>query len=173
MAERREEFSPFIEFGPNANSSDVTPFSSMVLRDILRAAGLTRAVVSSTSRSPASQARVMFNNIVAKGVAAQKRLYGPSGDKVIDVFVAAKAAGKTADEIKAAMEARIIEVGPSNVSHHAADPKVLNVFDVAPSSIANRAAFELAVRSDARVKKFLVPPSDPGYHLEIPQPNGD
>ena len=170
MAERREDTGPVtIEFGPNTNSKDVTEFSKQVLEDILRAAGLKKAVISTTSRSPADQARVMFNNIEEKGVAAQKSLYGPFGDQVIDVYVASKAAGKTPDQIKADMTARIVAVGPTNVSHHAADPNVLNVFDVAPSSIANRAAFEQAVRADVRVKKFLVPPSDPGYHLEIPQ----
>jgi hypothetical protein len=44
------------------------------------------------------------------------------------------------------------------------------VFDVAPSSIRDRPAFEEAVGGERRVAKFLVPPSDPGYHLEIPQP---
>ena len=171
MAQREQEIDGVaVDFGPNANPQDVTAFSRQVLKEILRAAGLTRAVVSSTSRSPADQARVMFNNIVAKGVAAQKSLYGPSGDRVIDVYVASKAAGKSPEQIKADMTVKIIEVGPTNVSHHAADPNVLNVFDVAPSSIANRVAFELAVRADRRVRKFLVPPSDPGYHLEIPQP---
>ena len=173
MAERKENLTAVsIQFGPNTNPPDVTAFSRMVLEDILKAAGLTRAVISSTSRSPGQQARVMYNNIVATGVAAQKSLYGPAGDKVIDVYVASKAARRTPDQIKADMEAKIIEIGPTNVSHHASDPNVLNVFDVAPSSVANRAAFEQAVRSDARVKKFLVPPNDPGYHLEIPQPQG-
>ena len=171
MAERKEDLTPVsIEFGPNTNPPDVTPFSMKVLEDILRAAELVRAVISSTSRSPGQQARVMYSNIVAKGVAAQKKLYGPAGDQIIDVYVASKAAHKTPDQIKADMEAKIVEIGPTNVSHHASDPNVLNVFDVAPSSIANRAAFEQAVRGDARVKKFLVPPNDPGYHLEIPQP---
>ena len=58
---------------------------------------------------------------------------------------------------------------PGNVSHHAADPKVLNVVDIAPTSIANTAAFEAAVAADPRVKLFLKPPADPAYHLEIPQ----
>jgi len=171
MAQREEEIDGIsVDFGPNANPQDVTPFSTTVLKQILRAAGLKRAVVSSTSRPPAEQARVMYNNIVAKGVAAQKKLYRPPGVLVIDVYVASKAAGKSPEQIKADMTVKIIEVGPTKVSRHAADPRVLNVFDVAPSSIANRVAFEQAVRADARVTKFLVPPSDPGYHLEIPQP---
>jgi hypothetical protein len=68
------------------------------------------------------------------------------------------------------MTREILRIGPTRVSRHAADPRVLNVFDVAPSSVARRAAFERAVRADRRVARFLIPPQDPGYHLEIPQP---
>ena len=159
-----------IKYGTNANDKDVTSFSLVVLKDILRTAGLSGALISSTARSPAQQARVMFNNIEAKGVAAQKKLYAAAGDEVIDVYVKSKAAKKSPDQIKADMEAKIIELGPTSVSHHAADPKVLNVFDVAPSSIVDKKAFELAVSKEKRVSKFLLPPNDPGYHLEIPQP---
>ena len=159
-----------VKFGPGAKPKDVTPFSLAVLKDILRAAGLTSATISSTARKPADQARVMFDNIEAQGVAAQKKLYAAAGDQVIDVYVASKKAGKTPAEIKADMEKKIVAIGPTSVSHHAADPKILNVFDVAPSSITSKKAFEAAVRKERRVKKFLLPPDDPGYHLEIPQP---
>ena len=159
-----------IKFGPNAVQQNVTNFSLKVLEDILQAAGLTSALITSTARTPADQARVMYNNIVKTGVAAQKKLYAAAGDLVIDEYVKVKKAGKTEIEIKAAMEAKIIAVGPTRISHHAADPNILCVFDVAPSSIAKKAAFEKAVRADKRVKKFLLPPVDPAYHLEIPQP---
>ena len=159
-----------INYGKNSNAKDVTDFSRAVLKDILKTAGLSSALISSTARSPAQQARVMFNNIVATGVAAQKKLYAAAGDAVIDVYVKSKAAKKSPDQINADMEAKIIELGPTTVSHHAADPKVLNVFDVAPSSIGDKKAFELAVSKEKRVSKFLLPPNDPGYHLEIPQP---
>src|ERR1051325_5634943 len=161
---------PEIKFGKNASKENVTNFSLQVLEDILQAAGISSALISSTARTPADQARVMFNNIVATGVAAQKKLYAAAGDAVIDEYVKAKKAGKTPAEIKAAMEAKIIAIGPTRVSHHAADPNVLCVFDVAPSSIDKKAAFEKAVTADKRVSKFLKPPLDPGYHLEIPQP---
>jgi hypothetical protein len=159
-----------IKFGPNAVQENVTNFSLKVLEDILQAAGLNSALITSTARTPADQARVMYANIVKTGVAKQKQLYAAAGDLVIDEYVKAKKAGKTEVEIKAAMEAKIISVGPTRVSHHAADPNVLCVFDVAPSSIAKKAAFEKAVRADKRVKKFILPPVDPAYHLEIPQP---
>ena len=159
-----------IKVGTNAKPESVTAFSTKVLEDILTAAALTSCTISSTARTPKDQARVMFNNIVATGVAAQKKLYAAAGDLVIDEFVKAKAANKTPTEIKAAMEAKIHEVGPTKVSHHAADPNVLCVFDVAPSSISDKSSFEKAVRKDKRVSKFLLRPNDPGYHLEIPQP---
>ena len=160
-----------IKFGPNAVQQNVTNFSLKVLEDILQAAGLSSALITSTARTPADQARVMYANIVRTGVAKQKQLYAAAGDMVIDEFVKAKKAGKTEVEIKAAMEAKIIAIGPTKISHHAADPNILCVFDVAPSSIAKKAAFEKAVRADKRVKKFLLPPVDPAYHLEIPQPS--
>ena len=159
-----------IKFGPNAVKENVTNFSLKVLEDILQQAGLTSALITSTARTPADQARVMYANIVRTGVARQKQLYAAAGDMVIDEYVKAKKAGKSEIEIKAAMEAKIIAVGPTRISHHAADPNVLCVFDVAPSSIAKKAEFEKAVRADKRVKKFLLPPVDPAYHLEIPQP---
>ena len=159
-----------IKFGPNAVQANVTNFSLKVLEDILQAAGLSGALITSTARTPADQARVMYANIVRTGAAKQKQLYAAAGDMVIDEYVKAKKAGKTEVEIKAAMEAKIIAIGPTRISHHAADPNILCVFDVAPSSIARKAAFEKAVRADKRVKKFLLPPVDPAYHLEIPQP---
>lgn len=159
-----------VVFGPNAKSSDVTPYSLGVLRDVMSAAKVAKVTISSTQRSPADQARVMYNNCETQGVAAQKKLYKEPGQAVIDVYVAGKAASKSPDAIKADMTAKINELGPMNVSHHAADPKVLNVFDVAPSSVANVDSFQKAAKADARVSKFLTPPNDPGLHFEIPQP---
>jgi hypothetical protein len=165
-----------IVFGPNAKQSDVTEHSKEVLTDICAACKVDSVTVSSTQRDPFNQARVMYANIVSQGVAAQKKLYREPGQMVINAFVEAKSKGKTKDEIIKAMEAKIIEIGPSKVSRHAANPKILNVFDIAPSSIpsSKRSAFEKAVRAESRVSKFLTPPNDPGYHLEIPQPeHGD
>lgn len=159
-----------ISFGSNAVQASITPYSMGVLKEIVAAAGLKSAMISSTSRTPADQARVMFNNLEKYGVEHQKNLYGSSGDRVIDVYAKSKAQGKTSDQIKYDMEVKIKEVGPTNVSRHTGDPNVLNVFDVAPSSITDKVAFEKAVKADTRVTKFLVPPQDPGYHLEIPQP---
>jgi len=159
-----------ISFGPNAKAADVTDFSRGVLTDILNAAGLTKVTISSTSRLPADQARVMYINLEQQGIDAQLRLYKQPGRDVIEVYRQGKKDGKDAAAIQALMTAEIVRLGPTTVSRHASDPKILNVFDVAPSSVTKRPAFEAAVRAEKRVTKFLLPPNDPGYHLEIPQP---
>ncbi len=159
-----------IAFGANAKPESVTLFSRQVLTAILEKAGLRRVVISSTSRDASEQARVMFQNLEKFGVEHQKKLYAAAGDQVIEVYRRAKAEGKPVSVIRDLMTQEILRIGPTRISRHASDPQVLNVFDVAPSSVADPAAFEQAVRSEPRVAKFLVPPSDPGYHLEIPQP---
>jgi hypothetical protein len=166
---------PAITFGPRANQSVVSVYTMGVLTDILNAAGLVSCMITSTSRTPADQARIMFTNIVNRGVADQKALYAAAGDTVIDEYVRAKNAGKNRVEIIAAMEAKIIAIGPDKVSRHCADPAKLNVFDVAPSSIANAQRFVKAVQAAqaaGKVGKFFTPSNnDPAFHLEIPQPN--
>jgi hypothetical protein len=161
-----------ITYGTNANSSTVNATAETVIKELVAKSGGTSCTITSTARTPEDQARAMYNNLVGtgegKGVEAQKALYGASGDLVIDAFVEAKDAGKSADEIKAAMVAKINEVGPSNVSKHCADSSTLCVVDIDPGSISNGTKFEEEVGKDSRVSKFLKPPADPAYHLEIP-----
>ena len=139
-----------------------------VLKGILRAAGLARATVTSGRRTSESQARIMYELIEGRGVSYAKDLYGSNGDRVIDEYVAAKAAGRSATEIKRAMETRIQQLGCQNVSHHCSDS--YDVFDVAPSSITDSAAFRRALDravSASTIKMYLSPPVDPAFHIEI------
>jgi hypothetical protein len=165
---------PSISFGPNANQAVVSVHTLGVLTEILNASGLAACLITSTSRTPADQARIMYNNIVSKGITSQKALYKAPGKAVVDEYVKAKKAGKTGDQIKAAMEAKIRSLGPETVSRHCADPAVLNVVDIAPSSLTDKSAFEKATKAaqtKGSVSKFLTPANnDPAYHLEIPQP---
>ena len=165
---------PSIKFGPKANQAVVSVHTLGVLTEILSKASLNSCLITSTSRTPADQARIMFNNIVKEGVVKQKALYKAPGKAVIDEFVKAKKAGKNGVEIKAAMEAKIRAVGPASVSRHCADPAILNVVDIAPSSLTNTSAFDKATRAavtKGTVSKFLTPANnDPAFHLEIPQP---
>lgn len=164
---------PIIRFAnPARDMAKVSDYSLSVLKDIMSVAGISHILITSTARTPSEQARIMFENIERHGVDHQKRLYGPFGDRVIDRYSELNASGKTRDDIISGMTSRINMLGPGNVSRHVGDPDVLNVVDIAPSSVPvpQRESFERAVRADARVLKLLTPPADPAYHLEIPQP---
>lgn len=164
---------PIIQFlNPSQDSVKVSTHSRKVLQDIMKSSGITQITITSTARTAADQARVMFENIEQHGVLYQKKLYGRYGDKVIDEYSSLKKNGKSMTEIISGMTIKINSLGPRNVSRHAGNPNKLNVIDIAPGSIslALRKKFESAVNCDSRVSKFLVPPKDPAYHLEIPQP---
>jgi hypothetical protein len=151
------------------NGQGVTANAIQVLKEIVASIGETSATITSGRRTPSEQAAAMYSNLESTGVAAQKALYGSNGDKVIDVYVAGKAAPppKNAATIKQEMTAKIDELGPSTVSRHCSNNSVI---DVAPSSITNDSQFATKAQAHAQVTKYLGPsttPSDPAHHLEI------
>ena len=158
---------PRITIGSNAR---VSPAAVDALAELLRSAGLASATITSGQRSSSDQARVMYDNLERYGVDEQKRLYGSYGDQVIDVYVAEKAKGRSASAVQSAMQARIVAIGCTNVSHHCSDTQ--DVIDVAPSSIADPGAFLRALAqalAAGRVSKYLTPSdSDPAFHIELP-----
>jgi hypothetical protein len=163
---------PVITFGPNARQDAVAASSLAILSDILKAAGLTKATITSTARTADDQARAMYQNLMSVGVDAQRALYGPNGRLVIDTFEQLEAEGKSPKEVQDGMRDRINEIGPSKVSRHCGDFHVLNVFDVGPGSLGGtkaRKAFAKAAKAEVgkRVSTFIPWPKDPGEHLEI------
>ncbi|AUW04805.1 hypothetical protein [Vibrio campbellii] len=153
------------------DSVRVSDYSKKVLRDIMASVGLKKIMITSTARTANDQARIMLGNIEKYGVEHQKKLYGRYGDQIIDFYSTLKSSGKSRPEILNRMASKVNEIGPRKVSRHAGDYSKLNVIDIGPSiiPIPLRENFENAVRADSRVAKFLVPPKDPAYHLEIPQ----
>lgn len=156
-----------IYFGPDADRSVVSQRTLQILTDIMHDADINRITINSTQRSPASQASAMYQNIRTNGVESQFRLYGANGDQVVRVYIEQHQNGASRTNILTAMTNEIIRLGPSRVSRHCANPNTLNVLDVSPLSIRNRAAFIRAVR--ARGINFFEPPNDPAFHLEIRQ----
>lgn len=157
--------------GPNVtvNSGVVVSSNAVnVLKSVLRSAGLSSATITSGRRTSADQARVMYDLIRARGVAYAKNLYAAAGDKVIDVYAASVAAGKPEAQIKLDMQNKIVALGPSTVSLHTSDTH--DVFDVAPSSIKDQAAFRRALDAavaSGQISKVIAPPIDPAFHIEI------
>jgi hypothetical protein len=141
--------------------------AAKVLKEILKSAGISRATVTSVSRTPQDQARVMYENCLLKGAAFNKRMYAAAGDKVVDVFIANN--DKPRDEVIELMLDKINEVGAGNVSKHISDTHY--TFDVAPSSIppAKHDDFLKAINGHKAVSKVIPPPTDPAFHIEIPK----
>jgi hypothetical protein len=173
-----------VGFGPNANAAVVAGSTIDAIKDALRAAGQASATINSTARSPADQARAMFQNLtnpshtIAQNIATQHGIYAAPGDAVIDVF-AAQVQGLTpaqiqqhAAQIQGAMVQEINNQGPGNVSRHCADPTQLNVVDVGAGAFNNQngALFVSAIQSDGRVSRLIDERNTNGcYHIELPQ----
>ncbi len=158
----------------NCSGGPATAHSEAVLKEILKTAGESSAVVTSTTRTPQKQAEVMYYNIVSQGVASQKALYGSYGDQIIDTYVKLTGEKKTAAQIIAGMKAKIDELGPNNVSKHCGDPNVLQAIDISPGSITNTTAFIKAVNdaiAAGKVRKYIKAgsPGEKAHHVEIHQ----
>jgi len=164
---------PFFSYAPTAIGK-ISDYSKRVLLDVMRAAGVEFLIITSTQRDPQRQAKAMYNNCETHGVTSQMDLYRGPGQQVIKVYDLCKALKRTPEQTITAMVKKIIEVGPQNVSHHAADPLTLNVFDVGPITMkpdGRQQKFADAARAEHRISKFLDPSnSDPAFHCEIPQP---
>jgi hypothetical protein len=141
--------------------------AARILKDVLKAAGLAEATVSSAHRTPAEQARVMYENCVSKGAAYNHALYCTAGDQVVGVFAANR--DQPRDAVIQLMTKKILEIGPEKISMHMSDTHY--TFDVAPSSIpvGKHGAFVAAVLGNKAVSKLLQPPRDPAFHIEIPK----
>lgn len=153
-----------IAYGPNAKP--LHPVAAEVVTEALRVSGESGVTITSTARTSYDQARIMWSNLTEHGVAAQRRLYAPPGQKVIDCYVAMIHASK-ADTITA-MQHVIEALGPSTVSRHCADPEKECVFDCDPHSLKDAAKFKAALLQHARVRKVLdASNSDPALHAEV------
>jgi hypothetical protein len=170
-----------ILFAPHADRSAVSAYSLSVLRRIMHTSKVKSLTISSSYRGPQDQARVMLHNIRTHGLAHQSRLYkGKPGETVISIYALevlnrvgnSQTGVHVKTDVLAGFESQIRAVGGENVSHHGSDPRILNVFDVAPNSIGHGLlkGFIDAAKRDLSVSLLLTPPVDPGIHFEIPQP---
>ncbi len=150
--------------------------TSEEVKKLLRASGQgddQTAIVTSSIRTPYEQARAMYTNLEQGNNVRYRR----PGQAVVAVYYQDKQDGLPKDQILADMEQEIINQGPFNVSHHCSTPELwsmLQVLDIAPSSITNRPLFRTVARQaveDGDLSRFLDrAQGDPAFHIEIPQP---
>ena len=180
----------------------VSDYSMVLLHSLMQQAGIRAIVITSTYRSPESQARVMYDNL-AKSKSA-KSMYAKHGKAVEAVFsqhkqTALKGIAEGFDPrrplplpgfTQAAMARQIRDLeqqhGEGCVSRHQADPKLINVLDIAEASVSPHGSIDnfLDVLTDSHLiariglpkgsatfhtKHFVE--TSPCIHLEIPQPS--
>ncbi|KAA6460329.1 hypothetical protein DYQ86_14935 [Acidobacteria bacterium AB60] len=146
-----------------------------VLQEILRSAGLTTARVSDVGRTFDEQAKVLVDYYKLHGAAAAKALYGHGpGGKAIAIFeeeMKSKPMPEVLRHMSDAMRDAITkEIGHGGQKHLMHTSSTHFVFDVAPSSILNHAAFVKAASQHPKVTRFLHPhslPPDKVFHLEV------
>ncbi|GEM_PF-2089759 len=150
--------------------SHISNKSLQILKNVMDCADVSSLSITSTIRTPHSQALAMYDNCNSKGVDSQYKLYSNFGDQVIDTYSYYRNLGYGKDYIVMQMENKINDLGSSNVSKHCGDPSIINVFDIAPSSVDNDEAFIDCAENNSSIRKFYSPMNgDPAYHFEIIQ----
>ena len=141
----------------------LSDYSTAVLLDNMFASGMTDVQITSTSRSPEDQARIMRDNCRDGNNIG----YAAPGRAVVSKY------NKYASDIDNyhAMLAEIYKQGPSKVSLHCGVWDDKNVFDIKKTGKSR--AFDVQLYKDSRIR--YLSPYDPKvketcHHIEIKQP---
>lgn len=148
-----------ILFVKPSDAGKVSALSRSIIMEAMAEAWLTVVYVTSTVRSPESQANAMYENerrgmhIKYKTAGAEVQKCYPDKQKMID---------------------KIYEVGPYNVSHHCGTPETLkkiNVIDVSWQKVPvdKRRAFHNALLKRVNILLDKFNSKDPAFHIEIKQ----
>ena len=158
-----------VEFSPGIDSSYVSQKSMDIIAKIATASNNDKVVITSTMRSPEKQAQVMYDYTQKTGMQEQYNLYGRNGDKIIDVYKENKSLSR--QEVISLMTNKINELGPSNVSKHCGNHKILNVFDISILRLNNPNDFynEAKKHVGSDIYNLIYEPKRNCYHFEIKQ----
>lgn len=144
-----------------------------VLMEVMDEADVRTVRVTSTERTAAEQAEVMYNYILRNSVQNAYRLYGPEGDSIIAVFERTREQGRDAavDAMTEETRRQLPRAHANNRLMHTKDTHY--VFDVALSSIPSerRQAFIRAARAHPHTTRVLGPADgeQEAVHLEVPK----
>lgn len=160
-----------IRYAGSAKASLMSQTAIDVLHEVCETAKVTDLTISSIKRTVQDQVRIMYRDIQTKGIAYPQRLYGKSGRAVADIYEEKTKQGLSEEEIRIAMALKMNELGPGTISHHIDDEGLgLCVFDIAPKSVVpqkNKDDLATAIGVHKKIHKFLQPPRDVAFHLEI------
>lgn len=154
-----------ISYGPNARQI-LSDYTIRTLQDLARASGERNFLINSTYRTAQDQARAMLQNINSRGMAYNLNLYnGKPGSQVV---LAYQRTGTLEGMVN-----MIEKLGPANVSSHSKPPTKIQVVDISARFIVSPHRLKVALnqfKSEGTISKFIPPPRDPAFHIEIPQP---
>jgi hypothetical protein len=141
-----------------------------ILIDTLNSAGLPGAFITSTVRTPASQAAAMYKN-AKENLPRELKLYGAYGDAVLKVYQDSLTAGDDQATTIAKMESLINKQGINVWEHLSPYTDTMVVCDINPESIGpigspERNNFENAMKNNKNIS-FIPPPKDKVYHIRI------
>lgn len=167
----KEQATLKIRYAGSAKASLMSQTAIDVLHEVCETAKVTEITITSIKRTVQDQARIMFHDIQTKGIAYPKKLYGESGRQVAQVYEEKTKQGLSEAEIRVAMSLKMEELGPGKISHHIDDEGLgLCVFDIGPKSVRpvdKLKSLADAIAAHSKVQKFLQPPRDVAFHLEI------
>lgn len=163
-----------IVFEKGVDSATIAESSILLIKEMARKSANNKIYITSTVRTPRKQAQIMYSYIVSEGLQNQYNLYGPNGDKVIDVYVSQKRLNKNKEEIVKAMEEKINKLGADNVSRHCGNHAIRNVFDISynPQKMKNPKGFLQQINlkvKDGTISKFINESKRNCFHIEIKQ----
>lgn len=165
----------------SANEKIVDPYCVDVIKMVMKNAGCSKGVITSTIRTPEEQVDIMYRN-AKTNLAGQYSLYGSNGDAVLKVYEDNKQ--KPEAEVKRLMVAKVKELLQNNrrVSLHvttAENYRLKNIIDIGVNSTQAAAgasfnkskiteAFTKAER-DGYINKFIdeTNKSNNCWHVEI------
>lgn len=160
---------------PKLTGRPVAPEARAVLLEILRKAELPSARVTSTSRTAAEQAKVIFDYINEHGYDAALELYGPHGDAIVQVCERSYKKNRACDAPvldrmveETRRQLKLLEQQGEQRTElmHTSDTHY--AIDIDPESVADPRAFESAATAHARVTRLLEPAEHHNsYHVEI------
>lgn len=185
-ASASSEFEPVILPRSQISLALLSEKSLNTLKAIMKKAGLHKVYISSTLRTPESQAGAMYDNMRTKGIKSQlkKGYYGANGIAVVQAGVdAGGIAPEKSQEVKAAMVSKILEFRKKGqkVSRHCVTEtefNKINVFDIGKNSLGSLAvqqSFNQAIIEYAKSHpelKYISPFAHNGegaFHFEVKQ----
>jgi RHS repeat-associated protein len=158
-----------LEYDENADQSVMNNNYRNTLKEALFCSGNMSATITSTYRNSYNQARVMYDNVRNRGLQSQYKLYGKSGDSVLDQYNSSLSRDKAILKMQKQIEQ--IENNGGWVSAHGGNYNIRGAFDISPLSLINKKAFSdqlIKMKNSGEIEKYILPSSsEPAYHIEL------